>query len=77
MRGLVELVDKDPGRERRPLHGTREQVLDDLSGLHAQGVTEVFIDLNFAPDVGSPDVNADEALAHAEPVLDAFAPARG
>lgn len=76
VRGLVELVDKDPGRERRPLHGTREQVLDDLSGLRAQGVTEVFIDLNFSPDVGSPDVNADQALAYAEHVLAAFAPAR-
>ena len=75
VRGLVELVDNDPGRERRPLHGTREQVLDDLSGLRAQGVTEVFFDLNFSPDVGSPDANAVEALAYAEHVLEAFAPA--
>ena len=53
----------------------REQVLDDLAGLRAQGVTEVFFDLNFSPDVGSPDVNAGEALAYAEHVLEAFAPA--
>ena len=46
-----------------PLHGTREQVLDDLAGLRAQGVTEVFVDLNFSPRVGSPDVDADAATA--------------
>ena len=75
VRGLVELVDDDPGKERRPLHGTREQVLDDLAALRAQGVTEVFFDLNFSPNVGSPDVDAGEALAYAEHVLETFAPA--
>jgi probable F420-dependent oxidoreductase len=75
VRGLVDLLDHDPGRERRPLQGTREQVLDDLAALRAQGVTEVFLDLNFSPRVGSPDVDADTAVAHAERVLDAFAPA--
>jgi alkanesulfonate monooxygenase SsuD/methylene tetrahydromethanopterin reductase-like flavin-dependent oxidoreductase (luciferase family) len=76
VRGLVDLVDDDPGGQRRPLHGTREQVLDDLAGLRTQGVTEVFLDLNFSPRVGSPDVDAGEALAYAEHVLDAFAPAK-
>ena len=75
VRGLVELVDRDPGPGRRPLHGTREQVLDDVSALRAQGVTEVFVDLNFSPLVGSPDVDAVEATAYAEHVLDALAPA--
>jgi len=74
VRGLVDLLDDDPGGDRRPLRGTREQVLSDLAGLRAQGVTEVFFDLNFSPRVGSPDVDANEALAHAEHVLDAFAP---
>ena len=45
--------------------GTREHVLDDLTALRAQGVTEVFLDLNLSP-------RAD--LAYAERVLDAFAP---
>jgi len=75
VRGLVELVDRDPGRGRRPLHGTREQVLDDVAALRAQGVTEVFVDLNFSPLVGSPDVDAVEATAYAEHVLNALAPA--
>jgi probable F420-dependent oxidoreductase len=75
VRGLVDLVDDDPGGQRRPLQGTREQVLEDLDALRAQGVTEVFFDLNLSPRVGSPDVDAGEALAYAERVLDAFAPA--
>jgi len=45
--------------------GTREHVLDDLKALRAQGVTEVFLDLNLSP-------HAD--VASAERVLDAFAP---
>ena len=40
------------------LQGTREQVLDDLAALRAQGVTEVFLDLNFSPRVDVPDVDA-------------------
>ena len=47
VRGIVELVD-DPGHERGPLCGTREQVLDDLVALRAQGVTEVFFDVNLS-----------------------------
>jgi probable F420-dependent oxidoreductase len=77
VRGLVELLDDDPGEHRRPLQGTREQVLDDLAALRAQGVTEVFLDLNFSPRVGSPDVDAGAALAYADRVLEAFAPANG
>ena len=77
VRGLVDLVDDDPGGQRRPLQGTREQVLDDLGALRVQGVSEVFFDLNLSPRIGSPDVDAGEALAYAERVLDAFAPANG
>lgn len=73
VRGVVNLLDDDPGRQRQPLQGTREQVLDDLADLRAQGVTEVFFDLNFSPRIGSLDVGA--ALEYAERVLDAFAPA--
>lgn len=73
-RAVVDLVDRDPGPGRRPFHGTREQVLDDLAGLRAHGVTEVLVDLNFSPRIGSPDVEPDAATAEAERVLDALAP---
>ena len=76
MRGVVDLLDDDSGGRRRPLQGTREQVLDDLAALRAQGVTEVFLDLNFSPRVNFPDVDAGAALEYAERVLDAFAPTR-
>lgn len=76
VRTLVELVDRDPGPARRLLHGTREQVLDDLAHLRCEGVTEVFVDLNFSPGVGSPDADADGAVALAEHVLEELAPSR-
>ena len=75
VRGVVDLLDDDPGGQRRPLQGTRQQVLDDLGALRAQGVNEVFFDLNLSPRVGFSDVNAGAALEYAERVLDAFAPA--
>ena len=76
LRAVPDLVARDPGPGRQPFHGTREQVLDDLAGLRTRGVTEVFVDLNFSPRVGSPDVDAVRATEEAEHVLDALAPAR-
>jgi hypothetical protein len=35
----------------------------------------VFLDLNFDPRVGSPDVDATEAMDRAREVLETFAPA--
>ena len=43
-------------------------MLDDLAALRAQGVTEVFLDLNFSPRV--------DDVEYAERVLEAFAPTR-
>jgi hypothetical protein len=51
-----------------------ERVLDGFAALRAQGVTEVFLDLNLSPRVSSPGVGAGAALEYAERVLDAFAP---
>jgi probable F420-dependent oxidoreductase len=70
VRGLVDLVDDEPSGRRRPLRGTREQVLDDLVALRGQGVTEVFFDVNL-----SRDLDAAARLAYAERVLEMFAPA--
>ncbi len=74
LRGVVELHDRDPGAHRRPLQGTRNQVLDDLAVLRTHGVTEVFFDLNLSPHVGYPDVEAEAALEYASRILDTFAP---
>jgi len=61
--------------ERRPLTGSPEQVRGDLDDLRAQGVTEVFLDLNWDPEIGSPDADADAAVRRAEATMEALAPA--
>lgn len=74
LRGVVDLRGADPGPGRRPLQGTRDQVVADLAALRRDGVTEVFLDLNLSPRVVSPDVPPQAALAYAEEVLETFAP---
>jgi probable F420-dependent oxidoreductase len=58
----------------RPLTGTLDEVRGDLPGLAAQGITEVFVDLNFDPAVGNPDVPEQQAMRRANEVLEALAP---
>jgi probable F420-dependent oxidoreductase len=60
--------------ERRPLSGSYDQVRGDLLGLAEQGVTEVFYDLNWDPQIGSPDVEPERAMARAEEILLALKP---
>jgi hypothetical protein len=63
--------------ERRPLVGTLEEIRADMQDLEAQGITELFIDLNFDPEIGSPDADSAESLRRADDVLEALAPGRG
>lgn len=60
--------------ERVPLTGTPDQIRSDLEDLAEQGITEVFLDLNFDPQVGSPDAAAAASMRRADEVLDALAP---
>jgi probable F420-dependent oxidoreductase len=79
VRGVVHLDEElttDRG-VRRPLTGTEEQIRGDLEALGDAGITEVFLDLNFNPRVGSPDVDPAEATAYGERVLETFAPGAG
>jgi alkanesulfonate monooxygenase SsuD/methylene tetrahydromethanopterin reductase-like flavin-dependent oxidoreductase (luciferase family) len=76
VRGVVLLgqdVRTDDGA-RRPLTGPADAVREALAALREQGVTEVFLDLNFDPRVGSPDADSAGALALADEVLESFAP---
>jgi probable F420-dependent oxidoreductase len=73
-RGPVRLGPPGDGGDRRPLTGSLEQVRGDLDDLAAQGVTEVFLDLNWDPEIGSPDADPDAALRRAEETLEALAP---
>ena len=74
VRGVVRLTD-DPtsGEARIPLQGDADQIRADIDALEAQGVTEVFLDLNWDDStVGAADPEA--ALANADAVLTQLAP---
>jgi probable F420-dependent oxidoreductase len=58
-----------------PLTGSLDEVRADLPMLAAQGITETFVDLNFDPTVGNPDVAPETAMRRAREVLEALAPA--
>jgi probable F420-dependent oxidoreductase len=72
-RGVVR-VRAGAGAGRRPLTGSFDQIRADLDGIAAQGVTEVFADLNFDPEVSGLDVDPSAAMARAEEVLTELAP---
>jgi probable F420-dependent oxidoreductase len=63
------------GSHRPSLTGTPEQIRADLDDIAAQGITELFIDLNFDPEIGSPDADPAESRRRADDALAAFAPA--
>ncbi|MEV0383884.1 TIGR03619 family F420-dependent LLM class oxidoreductase [Nonomuraea sp. NPDC050643] len=63
-----------PADEDRPLTGTYAKIRDDVAALAAQGVTDVFHDLNFDHEISTGD--AKEAMRRAEEALEALAPSR-
>ena len=64
-----------PGGSRMLLSGRPDQIREDTAWLGTQGVTEIFYDLNWDPQVGSPEVEPGAATARAAEILDALAPA--
>jgi probable F420-dependent oxidoreductase len=76
-RGVVRAgapVTGDNG-QRLLLSGDYDQIRADTEWLGTRGVTEVFYDLNWDPQIGSPDVSPDAAADRAEEILYALAPA--
>ncbi|WP_203984152.1 TIGR03619 family F420-dependent LLM class oxidoreductase [Sphaerisporangium rufum] len=72
-RGVTRL--RPPGSpDRRPLTGSPDEIRADVAALAAAGVTEVFHDLNFDPEIGSPDADPAESMRRAEEALTALAP---
>ena len=63
-----------PGGGRLLLSGGPDQIREDTRWLADQGVTEIFYDLNWDPQVGSPDADPASAAARAGEILDALAP---
>ncbi len=68
-RGVVKV-----GRPRAPLAGSFDEIRADLAELAEKGLTETFVDLNFDPDIGSPDADPSVSRARADEVLEALAP---
>jgi alkanesulfonate monooxygenase SsuD/methylene tetrahydromethanopterin reductase-like flavin-dependent oxidoreductase (luciferase family) len=75
LRFVCRGVVKVRAGERAPLVGGLDEIRVDLAGLAAKGVTETFVDLNFDPQIGSPDADPDASMRRAEEVLEALAPA--
>jgi probable F420-dependent oxidoreductase len=75
VRGVIALSETagDDAAGRPGLRGTERQIRDDLERLAASGITEVFLDLNFNPDVGSPNADPAAAMRIAAQVLQTFA----
>jgi probable F420-dependent oxidoreductase len=69
-RGVVKVRDG----ERAPLTGSIDEIRSDLADLASNGVSEVFLDLNFDPQVGSPDADPDASMALARRVVTELAP---
>jgi probable F420-dependent oxidoreductase len=72
--GAPVTVPEGGGRVR--LSGSFDDIRADTAWLAAQGVTEVFYDLNWDPLVGAPDVDPAGAAARAEEILEGLAPGR-
>jgi hypothetical protein len=72
-RGVVRL--RPGGRAgRRPLTGSLEEVRSDLAAIAEQGVTELFVDLNFDSEIGAIDADPAESMRRAHHLLEALAP---
>ncbi|MER7134474.1 LLM class flavin-dependent oxidoreductase, partial [Streptosporangium saharense] len=72
-RGVTQ-VRQAEAAERAPLTGSFEEIRQDVAALGAKGVTDVFHDLNFDPEIGSPDADPRESMRRAEAALEALAP---
>ncbi|MGH9037565.1 MAG: TIGR03619 family F420-dependent LLM class oxidoreductase [Acidimicrobiia bacterium] len=60
--------------ERAPLVGSLDEIRADLADLAAKGITQTFVDLNFDPEIGSPDADPSVSMRRARQVLEALAP---
>jgi probable F420-dependent oxidoreductase len=75
-RGVVQAgaEAKGPDGGRRLLSGSYRQIREDAAWLAGQGVTELFYDLNWDPQVGSPSVPPEAAAERAGEILAELAP---
>ena len=72
--GVEGAEAKGPDGGRRLLSGSYEQIREDTAWLAGQGVTELFYDLNWDPQVGNPAVAPEAAAERAGEILAELAP---
>src|SRR5580693_4282977 len=65
---------KGPDGGRRLLSGSYAQIREDAGWLAARGVTELFYDLNWDPQIGNPSVAPEAAAERAGKILAELAP---
>lgn len=64
-----------PEDEEQQFTGTVEKIRRDFDDYAANGATELFVDLNFDEQIGSPDADPGRSMRRAREALEAFAPA--
>jgi probable F420-dependent oxidoreductase len=74
IRGVARLRD-EPDPAAGALTGPIETIREGLEQYAAHGATEVFLDLNFDEQIGTPDADPASSMAVAHQMLEAFAPA--
>jgi probable F420-dependent oxidoreductase len=73
VRGSLKLRDVD-NADDPTLTGTVDKLKADLAAYAEAGTDEVFLDLNFDEQIGSPDADPARSMAVAHEVLETFAP---
>ncbi|MEV1206004.1 TIGR03619 family F420-dependent LLM class oxidoreductase [Microbispora rosea] len=74
LRFVVRGVTRVLASEEGPLTGSYDKIRRDVEALEAKGVTEVFHDLNFDPEIGNPEADPRDSMRRAEEALEALAP---
>jgi probable F420-dependent oxidoreductase len=76
VRGTLRLRAEDHPDDPT-MTGTTAKIQADLESYAAAGADEVFLDLNFDEEIGSPDADPARSMAVAHQVLETFAPSQG
>ncbi|GAB2966408.1 TIGR03619 family F420-dependent LLM class oxidoreductase [Streptomyces heilongjiangensis] len=63
-----------PDTDQPLLTGTADKLRADLAVLAGTGLTEIFVDPNFDPEIGSPDASADDVTSRVDLLLRELAP---
>jgi alkanesulfonate monooxygenase SsuD/methylene tetrahydromethanopterin reductase-like flavin-dependent oxidoreductase (luciferase family) len=73
IRGVLRLRDSATADDPA-LTGPIDRIREGIASYAEQGATEVFLDLNFDEQIGTPDTDPARSMAIAHQVLEEFAP---